>query len=143
MEVGLQADRRCARVRARVLRLRLLRGLPPLDRPMTATHIEPTHECSDDYCVGRDNQGHLRMSGGRGRMIATSTNTIDDVRGWFERSKPGRFREDYRAVLRFMRVEAGAPDARPVHRDEVHPPVVEDEPAASVTYEQVWQAWND
>ena len=90
---------------------------------MTAAHTDTTHDCSDDYCVGIDSQGNYRMSGGRGRLVANADHTINDVRGWFERSKPGQYREDYRAVLRFMRREAGVPDARPVHRDEENPPV--------------------
>lgn len=98
----------------------------------TAPHTAPTHDCADDYCVGRDSQGNLRMRGGHGQLIANHDHTIDDVREWFERSKPGAFRENYRAVLRFLRRELGAPDARPVHRDEPQPPVVVD---VDTTYE--------
>jgi len=99
---------------------------------MTTTHAGPTHDCADDYCAGRDSHGGIRMNGGHGRLIANADHTINDVREWFERSKPGQYREDYRAVLRFMRVEMGAPDARPVHRDEPQPPVVVD---VDATYE--------
>lgn len=85
---------------------------------MTATTTDTTHDCADDYCVGRDSKGNVRMRGGRGRLIAGPDNTRENVADWFRMSQPGRYREDYRAVMGFLAREAGEADVRPVHPDE-------------------------
>lgn len=82
------------------------------------THDKPGHGCADYYCAARDNQGGIRLNGGRGLLVANADHTIDDVRGWFDRSRPGAYREQYRTALRLMLREQGHPDERPVHSDE-------------------------
>lgn len=66
------------------------------------------HDCGDYYCAQRDDQGNIRLNGGRGALVANPDHTRADVQGWFDRSKPGRFREQYRAALALLDREAAA-----------------------------------
>ena len=70
------------------------------------------------YTAARDRDGNVRMNGGYSLMVATADHTLTDVSVWFENSRPGRYREQYRSALRLMRAEQGEPDERPIHRDE-------------------------
>lgn len=68
-----------------------------------------------DQTAGRDAKGDIRLNEGRGALVANATNTRADVQGWFDRSQPGRFRDQYAAALALFDREAaateGAPDA--------------------------------
>lgn len=61
----------------------------------------------DYYCAQRDRQGNIRLNCGRGLLVAEADHTRDDVQGWFDRSKPGQYREQYRAALALLDREAG------------------------------------
>lgn len=87
---------------------------PEPERP----HDVPSHRCTDDYCAARDSQGGIRMRGGFGTLVANADHTRADVDGWFQMSKPGYYREQYRSALRLLDREAGKTDKRPVHPDE-------------------------
>lgn len=66
----------------------------------------------DYYRAERDTQGNIRLNGGRGLLVANADHTVADVQGWFERSKPGQYHEQYRAALAlFEREEQERVDA--------------------------------
>lgn len=76
-------------------------------------------DTTDDYYTAeRDADGGIRLAGGRGLMVADKDNSETDVAGWFARSVPGSYREQYRAALRLLRREKGEPDVAPTHPDE-------------------------
>lgn len=81
-------------------------------------HLLRTHDCADRYCAARTVIGDIRLNGGGGLLVASADHTDDDVREWFRMSKPGPYREQYRAVLRFLEREAGGRGDPPIHTDE-------------------------
>lgn len=83
----------------------------------TSSHTEPSHGCADHYCAARDSQGGIRLSGGRGLLVANADHTRRDVEGWFRMSKPGYYREQYRAALRLL-------DTESLDDGQIAPPVV-------------------
>lgn len=56
--------------------------------------------------AGRDNAGNIRMRSGRGTLVANKGDGRDLVQGWFDRSRPGHYREQYRAALELLNREA-------------------------------------
>ena len=66
------------------------------------------HNNDDYYCAERDSQGAIRLNCGRGLLVAWPHATRADVQGWFDKSQPGRFREQWRAALDVFDREAGA-----------------------------------
>lgn len=56
--------------------------------------------------AGRDRKGHIRMRGGRGEIVGTADDTRANVEAWIGRSRPGRYRDMYRAALELLDREA-------------------------------------
>ncbi|NKR75829.1 hypothetical protein GS492_25135 [Rhodococcus hoagii] len=72
------------------------------------------HNNDDYYCAERDSEGNIRLNCGRGLMVANADHTRDDVQGWFDRSKPGQYREQYRAALALFDRETRGEDEIPI-----------------------------
>lgn len=85
----------------------------PLDTAQQAAFNDPAWRTA---VRGRD--GRIRMNLGRGVLVANGDHTRDDVQGWFDRSQPGYYREQYRAALALFDREADKSVPPPVHPDE-------------------------
>lgn len=88
------------------------------DEPEVEAHATTSHACTDRYCAARDSQGGIRLNGGYSLLVAEYGHTRADVADWFRMSKPGDYREQYRAALRLLDREQNLTDERPVHPDE-------------------------
>lgn len=58
--------------------------------------------------AGRDREGGIRMRGGRGSLVGRADDTRANVEAWLEASRPGRYRDMYRAALDLLDREAAA-----------------------------------
>ncbi|AEQ20955.1 hypothetical protein E3_0420 [Rhodococcus phage E3] len=67
---------------------------------------EPERPGDDYYHAERDGVGNIRLNRGRGMLVAHANHTRADVQGWFDRSKIGQYREQYRAALALFDREA-------------------------------------
>ncbi|MEV0247929.1 hypothetical protein AB0H76_15155 [Nocardia sp. NPDC050712] len=63
--------------------------------------IEPRQQAA------RDGEGHIRLHGGRGVLVARNTDTRADVQGWRDRATEPRFAAQYDAALALFDQEAG------------------------------------
>ena len=58
------------------------------------------------FSAARDNEGSIRLQGGKGLVVASPGTERWRVQGWFDRSEAGRFREHCRAALAVFDAEA-------------------------------------
>lgn len=74
-------------------------------RPAT----KPTPE---SLTAGRNARGEICLDNGKGALIALAEHSRYQIAEWFETSRPGRFREQYRAALALLDREAAAQRAQ-------------------------------
>lgn len=79
-------------------------SLAPLVHPDYTINVEtPERDTAEDYwCAEYDSQGNIRLNCGNGLLVAYEKHTRADVQKWFDRSQPGRYREQYRSALALL-----------------------------------------
>ena len=80
-----------------------------LEEAATVAAIRPEDRLVNEpgyYVAGRDEGGGIRLSGGRGLLVATPTDTRADVQGWFDNNGGLKWAAMYRAALDLMDSEA-------------------------------------
>lgn len=81
---------------------------------------------TDRFCAEYDREGGIRLSCGRGELIATANHTRNDVQGWADRAGGPEWKQKYEAALALL------DGRRCPHLDEHHESV---ERVATVGYE--------
>jgi hypothetical protein len=81
---------------------------------------------TDRFCAEYDKDGGIRLSCGRGELIATANHTRNDVQGWADRAGGPEWKQKYDAALALL------DGRRCPHLDEHHESV---ERVATVGYE--------
>lgn len=54
---------------------------------------------ADAGLAARDRFGDIRLNNGRGALVALQNHSHDQIDEWFRTSRPGQYREQYRAAL--------------------------------------------
>lgn len=81
---------------------------------------------TDRFCAEYDKEGGIRLSCGRGELIATANHTRNDVQGWADRAGGPEWKQKYEAALALL------DGRRCPHLDEHHESV---ERVTTVGYE--------
>ena len=67
---------------------------------------------ADAGIAARDRFGDIRLNNGRGTLVALKNHSHDQIDEWFRTSRPGQYREQYRAALALITQENAAAKAR-------------------------------